>query len=71
MPNLPGILVQIQFEGYGPGSYWQEYDDTYVRITPKPLRVGVSNFFDNLQQPVTTLNLAGSLAQSPEARSAN
>lgn len=30
---------------------------TYVRVTPKPLRVGVSNFFDNLQQPVTTLNL--------------
>lgn len=36
LPNLPGILGQIQFEGYGPGSYWQEYDDTYVRITPVP-----------------------------------
>lgn len=29
----------------------------YTRVTPPPLRTGVSNFFGNLQQPVTTLNL--------------
>ena len=29
----------------------------YTKVTPKPLRVGVSQFFDNLQQPVTALNL--------------
>jgi phospholipid-binding lipoprotein MlaA len=29
----------------------------YAKVTPKPIRVGVSNFFDNLQQPVTALNL--------------
>lgn len=29
----------------------------YVKVTPKPLRTGVSNFFGNLQQPVSTLNL--------------
>lgn len=29
----------------------------YTRVTPKPVRTGVSNFFDNLQQPVTALNL--------------
>src|SRR5687768_15808545 len=29
----------------------------YARVTPNPVRKGVSNFFDNLQQPVTTLNL--------------
>lgn len=30
----------------------------YTKVTPQPLRKGVSNFFGNLQQPVTTLNLA-------------
>jgi len=29
----------------------------YQRITPAPLRRGISNFFDNLQQPVSALNL--------------
>lgn len=29
----------------------------YVKVTPKPIRTGVANFFDNLQQPVTALNL--------------
>lgn len=29
----------------------------YVSVTPRPLRTGVSNFFSNLQQPVTALNL--------------
>ncbi len=35
-PNLDLILGQIHFEGYGPGSYWQDYDSSYVRITPVP-----------------------------------
>ncbi len=30
---------------------------TYQRITPPPLRRGVTNFFDNLMQPVSALNL--------------
>ena len=29
----------------------------YQRLTPAPLRRGVSNFFDNLMQPVTALNM--------------
>jgi phospholipid-binding lipoprotein MlaA len=29
----------------------------YAKVTPKPVRKGVSNFFGNLQQPVTALNL--------------
>ena len=29
----------------------------YAKVTPKPVRTGVANFFDNLQQPVTALNL--------------
>jgi phospholipid-binding lipoprotein MlaA len=29
----------------------------YQRLTPSVLRLGVSNFFDNLMQPVTALNL--------------
>ncbi|MEP6634420.1 MAG: MlaA family lipoprotein [Luteimonas sp.] len=28
----------------------------YVKITPRPVRLGVSNFFDNLGQPVGALN---------------
>jgi phospholipid-binding lipoprotein MlaA len=41
----------------------------YAKVTPKPVRTGVSNFFDNLQQPVTALNLTlqgrpGAAAQS-------
>jgi phospholipid-binding lipoprotein MlaA len=41
----------------------------YAKITPKPVRTGVANFFDNLQQPVTALNLTlqgrpGAAAQS-------
>ena len=31
---------------------------TYVRVTPQPVRKGVTNFFTNLQMPVTTINLA-------------
>jgi phospholipid-binding lipoprotein MlaA len=30
----------------------------YAKVTPQPVRKGVSNFFGNLQQPVTALNLA-------------
>ena len=30
---------------------------TYVRFTPKLLQLGVSHFFDNLQQPITAINL--------------
>jgi phospholipid-binding lipoprotein MlaA len=29
----------------------------YATVTPKPVRTGVSNFFGNLQQPITALNL--------------
>lgn len=29
---------------------------TYVRVVPRPLRLGVSNFFSNLGQPVTAVN---------------
>jgi len=29
----------------------------YVKVTPQPVRKGVTNFFTNLQQPVTLLNL--------------
>lgn len=41
----------------------------YAKVTPKPVRTGVTNFFDNLQQPVTALNLTlqgrpGAAAQS-------
>lgn len=28
----------------------------YVRVVPRPIRLGVSNFFDNLGQPVSALN---------------
>lgn len=28
----------------------------YVRVVPRPLRTGVSNFFNNLSQPLTALN---------------
>lgn len=34
--NVPGLLAQIQFEGYGAGAYWQDYDSVYSRITPVP-----------------------------------
>jgi phospholipid-binding lipoprotein MlaA len=30
----------------------------YVKVTPQPIRKGVTNFFTNLQMPVTTINLA-------------
>jgi len=30
---------------------------TYVRVTPRPVRLGVSNFFNNLGQPVAMVNL--------------
>ena len=30
---------------------------TYATVAPRPVRIGVSNFFNNLQQPVTALNL--------------
>jgi phospholipid-binding lipoprotein MlaA len=30
----------------------------YVKVTPQPIRKGVTNFFTNLQEPVTTINLA-------------
>lgn len=29
----------------------------YSRITPRPVRTGIGNFFDNLQQPITFLNM--------------
>lgn len=28
----------------------------YVRVVPRPMRLGVSNFFSNLGEPITTLN---------------
>ncbi|RPE80167.1 phospholipid-binding lipoprotein MlaA [Vulcaniibacterium tengchongense] len=28
----------------------------YVKVVPRPVRLGVSNFFDNLRQPVSALN---------------
>jgi hypothetical protein len=34
--NVPDLLAQINFEGYGAGAYWQEYDATFSRITPVP-----------------------------------
>ena len=34
--NIAAVLNQITFEGYGPGSYWQDYDTQYSRITPVP-----------------------------------
>lgn len=34
--NVPGLLGQIQFEGYADGAAWMEYDATYSRITPVP-----------------------------------
>jgi autotransporter-associated beta strand protein len=34
--NLTTVLSQIQFEGYGDGAYWVEYDTQYSRITPVP-----------------------------------
>ncbi|MCF7689628.1 MAG: autotransporter-associated beta strand repeat-containing protein [Cephaloticoccus sp.] len=34
--NLGTVLNQIQFEGYGDGAYWAEYDTQYSRITPVP-----------------------------------
>lgn len=34
--NVPGLLSQIQFEGYGGTAHWVAYDDTYSRITPVP-----------------------------------
>lgn len=30
---------------------------TYVTVMPRPIRTGVSNFFTNLQQPISSLNL--------------
>lgn len=30
--------------------------NVYVKITPRPLRLGVGNFFNNLSQPVSALN---------------
>jgi phospholipid-binding lipoprotein MlaA len=42
---------------------------TYVKVTPQPLRKGVTNFFTNLQQPVTTLNLVLQGKPKPAAQS--
>jgi autotransporter-associated beta strand protein len=36
VPNLPAILGQIKFEGYGDTASWEYYDNNYVRITPVP-----------------------------------
>lgn len=36
LAGISNVLGQIQFEGYGSGAYWQEYDATYSRITPVP-----------------------------------
>lgn len=41
----------------------------YVKITPQPIRKGVTNFFTNLQQPVTTINLALQGKPKPAAES--
>ena len=38
----------------------------YVRIVPRPARQGVANFFNNLQQPVVSINL---MAQGKPAQS--
>ena len=40
---------------------------TYVRVVPRPVRLGVGNFFSNLGQPVTALN---SLLQGKPLRAA-
>ena len=40
---------------------------TYVRVVPRPVRLGVSNFFSNLGQPVTAVN---SLLQGQPKRAA-
>ena len=29
----------------------------YAKVVPQPIRKGVTNFFTNLQQPITTVNL--------------
>ena len=42
---------------------------TYVKVTPQPVRKGVTNFFTNLQQPVTTLNLVLQGQPKPAAQS--
>src|SRR5688572_20107103 len=39
---------------------------SYVRVVPRPARQGVSNFFNNLQQPIVAVNL---LAQGQPAKS--
>ncbi|MDQ3618233.1 MAG: VacJ family lipoprotein [Pseudomonadota bacterium] len=41
----------------------------YVRVMPRPVRLGVSNFFNNLGQPVTAVNalLQGRPTQSAQA----
>ena len=41
----------------------------YVKVTPQPIRKGVTNFFTNLQQPVTTLNLVLQGKPKPAAES--
>lgn len=34
--NVPGLLDQIQFDGYGSGAYWVAYNSEYAQITPVP-----------------------------------
>ena len=41
----------------------------YVKVTPPPIRKGVTNFFTNLQQPVTTINLVLQGKPKPAAES--
>lgn len=42
---------------------------TYVRAVPRPVRQGVANFFNNLQQPVVAANLLAQGKPSPSGRS--
>lgn len=41
----------------------------YVKVVPRPVRLGVSNFFSNLGEPITTLNslLQGKPAQAAQS----
>ncbi len=67
-PRPLGHSPEDPWEGFNRGMY--AFNDVfdrillrpvakgYVTLTPRPLRTGVSNFFTNLQQPITALNLA-------------
>lgn len=34
--DVASVFSQIHFEGYGPGAYWESYDENYFRVTPVP-----------------------------------